>query len=528
MARTVLRNFLVLKVLFVAVSLMLLPEAGQAVPPPMAAGGETPFLFGCEWPVDGSPAVKSLFFETGCNFARLTGGGYGWALDRHRRALRELNAHGVKVLLQLGSHYPDARYFAFKDDYLVDQKGETGKEDRNAWAITYNGSAWPQYSYAGRTFRAELAKDFSAYLGGLKDRTNVSALLLHNEPGYHWLNDRLFDYNPQAVARFRDWLRRKHGTLAALNQRWGTQWASFDAVEPPRDLPPVSGMGAWLDWRRFNADLIQDFLHEQVSFAHRTLPGIPATTNLSGPLDNWYPVRLGDNYRDTSDFDIAGIDIYPTEWSSSLFPSYAMDMTRGAAQDRKVYVAECEVFDPTRFPHLSEEQRADMLRGLVWTFIGHGADGISLWSLSGQEGFRLTQGEFNARVAAVREIAHLAPMLHLGTFHKPVPRVAVCVDQDSFLFYGGREPNLDGGFHADQAARGFYAAAAAGQYPVDVVSASQIRQGLGKRYGALLLSLPVLMDAELAARLRAFVAGGGLLLTEAPFAERDRWGPAAS
>lgn len=204
-----------------ALSLVFLPlRAGHADPPP-AAGGEAPFLFGCEWPVDGPPNVKSLFWETGCNFARLTGGGYGWALDRHRRALQELNAHGVKVLLQLGSHYPSADYFSLKDSYLVDQKGETGKEDRNAWAITYSGSAWPQYSYASPTFRAELAKDFTAYLDGLKGHPNISALLLHNEPGYHWLNDRLFDYNPQAIARFRAWLRQQHGIIEDLNQRWG-------------------------------------------------------------------------------------------------------------------------------------------------------------------------------------------------------------------------------------------------------------------------------------------------------------------
>lgn len=518
------QRLLVFRALLVAVSLtFLLPRPGYAAPPP-PAGAEPPFLFGCEWPVDGSPAVKSLFYETGCNFARLTGGGYGWALDRHRRALQELNAHGIRVLLQLGSHYPDGHYLAFHDSYLVDQKGETGKEDRSAWAVTYNGSAWPQYSYASQTFRSELAKDFTAYLGGLKDQPNISALLLHNEPGYHWIADRVFDYNPQAVVRFHGWLRQRHGTLENLNHRWGSHWASFDAVEPPRDLPPVADMAAWLDWRRFQADLIQDFLHEQVAFAHRTLPGVPTTTNLSGPLDNWYPIRLGDNYRDTASVDIAGIDIYPTEWTTPIFPGYAMDMTRGAAQGRRIYVPECEVFDPTRFPGLSEEQRADMLRSLVWTFIGHGADGVLLWSLSGQEGFRLTGGEFNARVAATREIAHLAPMLHLGAFHKPAPRVAVCVDQDSFLFYGGREPKLDGGFHADQSARGLYNAVVAGQNQADVVSAAQIRQGGAKNYQALLLSLPVLMDAELAAQLRAFVARGGLLVAEAPFAERDRWG----
>lgn len=499
----------------------------QADPPAPTAtkpANTTPFLFGCDWPTGGSAAVKALFYETGCNFVRLTGGGYGWAAEGHRQALQELDAHGVQVLLQLGSHYPDSRFFTFKDSYFIDQKGETGKEDRNAWAITYNGSAWPQYSYASETFRQELTKDFTAYLGAIKDQKNVKALLLHNEPGYHWLEDRVFDYNPQAITRFKAWLLQQHGTVAKLNDRWGTKFASFEAVEPPRELPPVTQMAAWLDWRRFHADLIQDFLAAQIAFARRARPGIPVTTNLAGPMDNWYPIRLGDNYRFTQGFDIAGIDIYPAEWTNPIFAGYTMDMTRGAGQGCPIYVAECEVFDPTRFPNLSEQQRADMLRSQVWIFIGHGADGVLLWSLSGQEGFRLTLGEFNERVAATREIAHLTSMLQVNNFRKPQPRVAVCIDQDSYLFYGGREPKLEGASHVYLGDRGMYGAVVAGGYEADVVSAAQIRQGLGKRYQALVLSTPVLMDAELATKIRAFVAEGGLLVVETPFAERDRWG----
>lgn len=120
-------------------------HAASAAPPTNArdTAGVTPFLLGCDWPTGGSPAVKALFYETGCNFARLTGGGYGWALEAHRKALEELNGHGVRVLLQLGSHYPDSRFFAFKDSYLVDQKGETGTRAspwRRPWRARRTGS----------------------------------------------------------------------------------------------------------------------------------------------------------------------------------------------------------------------------------------------------------------------------------------------------------------------------------------------------------------------------------------------------
>ena len=109
----------------------------------LASAGEN-LLIGVSWPNDPSPSVSALLYETGFNYARITGGGYGWAVESHARLANELEAHGVKVLLQLGSHYPSADYFKFKDSWFVDHKGGSGVEDRNAWAISYSGQAWPQ------------------------------------------------------------------------------------------------------------------------------------------------------------------------------------------------------------------------------------------------------------------------------------------------------------------------------------------------------------------------------------------------
>ncbi len=46
---------------------------------------------------------------------------------------------------------------------------------------------------------------------------------------------RLVSYGPHMVAAFRDYLRGKYGTIAALNREWGTSYADFGAVEPPPD-----------------------------------------------------------------------------------------------------------------------------------------------------------------------------------------------------------------------------------------------------------------------------------------------------
>lgn len=500
-----------------ALSLCLL--GGGAVAQPAS-----PFLIGAEWKDDASQAVKDLFWETGCNFARVTGGGYAWAVDAHKHAMAELNEHGIRVLLQLGSHYPSADFFDFKDAYFVDQNGKSGVPSRKTWAVEYDDQTWPQYSYASERFRNELEKDFTAYFDALGPLKNVEALLLHNEPGYLWLEKRIFDYSASSIERFREWLPSQHATIADLNRRWGTAFESFEKVEPPREIPPVQNPAAWMDWRRFNVASIRDFLKWEREFAQRVRPGTAATTNLAGPIDDWFPIRLADNYGFSQEMDIASVDIYPgSEWSSRFMPGYTMDMTRGAASGKRIFVAECESYAAARFPKLNDDQRTERLASDLWSYIGHGANGILVWTLNGEEGFRLTDGEFNGRIGALRETAHVAKMLNLGDFRKPLRKVALVVDQNAPLLPEGLDPHARGSV-TYRTALGVYGALAQAHVEVDVVDVDMVRKGACDGYKALVLAQPAVMDAPLAQRLKALVEAGGLIVADTSVATCDRWG----
>jgi hypothetical protein len=62
--------------------------------------------------------------------------------------------------------------------------------------------------------------------------------LAHRVIGYNngceWWNISHHAYNPADVAAFREWLEQKHGTVAALNQIWGSSFESFNDVDAPR------------------------------------------------------------------------------------------------------------------------------------------------------------------------------------------------------------------------------------------------------------------------------------------------------
>src|SRR5690349_16642198 len=77
------------------------PDSGPAG----SAAPYEPLRIGCNWPYEPSDAEKALLYETGFNYARISGGGYSWSIPTNRARVDELDAHGIAVLLQLGSHY---------------------------------------------------------------------------------------------------------------------------------------------------------------------------------------------------------------------------------------------------------------------------------------------------------------------------------------------------------------------------------------------------------------------------------------
>ncbi|MBN8523916.1 MAG: beta-galactosidase [Planctomycetes bacterium] len=503
----------------------LLPLVAAIAVAASSAAAERDILFGADCEAGRPAAARELFFESGLNCVRLTGGGYAWAVPGHTRWAQELASRGVRSYLQLGSHYPSADYFPVLDAWMVDQNGRTGVEDRKSWAIRYDDSCWPQYSYAHAGFRTMLEKDFTAYLASFPPAASLAGVILHNEPGMHWNRTRIFDYGPASVAAFRAWLPGRHGDIATLNRRWKSAFAAFAAVVPPAQADPAAP-GAWMDWRRFQVHQIADFMDWESGFVRRIRPDLSRTTNLDGPINNWYGIRCADVEAYSRAMDVVGMDIYPTPWTDRAFVPYAMDQLQGVAQGRPAHVLECEVFG-ARSGHwkaIGEEGRADLLRSQVWTMYGHGADAVLLWGFSRVDDFTVTDGEWNPRVLACRDIAHQQRMINLGRFTRPPPAVAICLDPDAYLRASARDGGrLDGGSALDREFHGMHAALSAAGIACDVIQAAQLPASAA-RYRALILPDAAIADQDLADRLRAYVTGGGTVIASEPFAAVDRWG----
>lgn len=118
---------------------------------------------------------------------------------------------------------------------------------------------------------------------------------LDNEPShYGWTED----YSEAAHKRFHQWLKEKYKNIETLNKEWGTVFWSqvynnFEQVAIPNEArSPIDFINphAMLDWKRFNADEVADFLKFQTDILREYTTNQWITTNyMAGymPVDPW-------------------------------------------------------------------------------------------------------------------------------------------------------------------------------------------------------------------------------------------------
>ena len=134
---------------------------------------------------------------------------------------------------------------------------------------------------------------------------------------------------------FREWLKKKYGTLEELNHAW---WNSFwshtvtdwDQINPPSQRGEVGVHGLNLDWMRFTTDRTIDFIETEKEPLKAVTPDIPITTNMMGTFDGLNYPKIAkvldlvswDNYPwwkgDDRDGDLASVIAFAHDQNRSM------------------------------------------------------------------------------------------------------------------------------------------------------------------------------------------------------------------
>ena len=280
------------------------------------------FVGTCYQPVDRTPdQIKrdiALMKEAGFNVVRM--GDLSWdyfepadgkfTFAEFDRILDAMQANGIKVIVDIpGTPAPLWLHKKYPGVNLVNAQG----------AVVYPAERYmldisdPDY----RRHAVRLAERLMQRYG---KHPAVLAIGFDNEIGNTFIS-----YSKADRTRFIAWLKRRYGTLDALNHAWATQrWSrrlsSWDEVE----LPYADGPGPAernLDLRRFWSDNTVDVLKDLEAVRAKYAPDKPAISNLwdSAPRKGFDYLST---YREYAHYGAMGF--YPGEPVSAGFEALMM------------------------------------------------------------------------------------------------------------------------------------------------------------------------------------------------------------
>ena len=198
-------------------------------------------------------------------------------------------------------------------------------------------------------------------------------------------------YCPNCQAKFRLWLKRRYGSVEALNERWHTAfWGrtvySFEEVFLPTELnddyrfnPAVQ-----LDYMRFLTDSTVECFSVERDVLKAYNPEIPVLTNISGFI------KKLDQFTFAKAQDMVGWDNYPSPQDPPRFTAMKHDIMRGLKGGQSFALMEQSPNQQNWQPY-NRLKRPGEVRLLSYQALARGADTCLFFqmrqSVAGQEKF---------------------------------------------------------------------------------------------------------------------------------------------
>ena len=432
--------------------------------------------------------------------------------------------------------YPDC-HFVYSDGRRHNQPTQ--------YTIPMDGKPGPCWDHPGvreaaTRFIGELARTLGQY-------QNIWAWNTFQEIGF-WPNTagKLgFCYCPHTLARFREWLQEKYGTLEALNAAWQINYTHWDEVEPPRREEPLA---PFIDWRYFMDDV---YLARQLAFKTKALrendpfqrPVFShADTPRVGSGAEWRWARVGDFFGTSNypkwnnghpwDDPVVSEDgaLLNEIWEEMML---CTDLARGNnGRDRALWGAEFQGGPISTSLHFGRKPTPNDLRVWVLSGLACGMTGISFWNHRVERfwkegnGFGLLDplGDSSERMEVASRIGK-AIQAHGEFFSQAQPpraQVALLVNEDTYHFF--QACNDDVIHHYRYNMRGWYARLWRMGIAVDFLDAEEVAASELAHYQAAILTMPLSLDGDYFAHLAAFVMAGGTLIAEACPGRWDKYG----
>ena len=338
-----------------------------------------------QWPRHVWDEDVALMREAGVNLVSV--GIFSWALLEPREGeydfgwlddvLDLLHRNGIAVDLGTPTAAPPAWFYdAYPRARVVTRDGVAlGPGSRGMVSPSS-----PEYRAAAVRIAGELARRYAQHPA-------VVLWHVHNEYGAPVGED----FSPAAVAAFRVWLRKRYGSLEALNDAWGTafwgqRYGSWEHVGAPAATASTPNPAQRLDFARFTDHQLRACFCAERDAIREHAPQ-PVTTNFMAH-QSWNT----DLWRWAQEVDVVSDDHYL--WSpdpdAHVGLAIAADLTRSVARGKPWMLMEHSTSGVNWQGHNIAKRPGEMHRNAL-THLGRGADAIMFFqwraSRSGAEKF---------------------------------------------------------------------------------------------------------------------------------------------
>lgn len=370
---------------------------------------------------------------------------------------------------------------------------------------------WRPTSPIMRHYALELSRAMAEHY---KDNPYVVAWHVSNEYGCH----NLYDYSDDAQEAFRVWCKHKYGTIEHVNDAWGTNFWSqrmtdFDQIILPRFIGEgnFTNPGKLLDFKRFSSDALKDFYIAERDALAQITPDIPLTTNfmvsafgVDIDYDNW-----------SSEVDFLSNDHYFTPGEAMLDEmAYSASLCDGFARKHPWWLMEHSTAAVNWRPINYRKQPGQLERDAM-VHVAMGADAVCYFqwrqSKAGAEKYHSAMvghaGEHSQNFKDVCKLgADLQTLADAGVLGTTLQRarMAVLFDRQSQFASEHTATPTQQVRHAYEPVQWFRALLDLG------ITADMVPPTLEwEEYEAVVVPSMMMIDQEMADRLRAYVKAGG-------------------
>ncbi|WP_283136513.1 beta-galactosidase [Rhizohabitans arisaemae] len=338
------------------------------------------------------------------------------------------------------------------------------------------------------------------------------------------------------VARFREWLDKRHGGLDGLNAAWHRRYRTWQDVQPSklptRTYSDTMAFGAFLTDRAaedlvFRRDAVRAGDPARPVVAHTAFPSAYCT----GEFFEYEPaLARGNDFHLADQVDGFGSSYFPA-WIHTAPIDFAarLEATRSAVGGKQLWISELQGGAAGHGLQAMNPVPGRTQARWVWNGVARGAKGISFWcwrdEVFGREsaGFGIVgeDGHRDERLAELRRTADLfaAHGDLLDAYRPAQAAVGIVLEPGTYhldwasTLGAGLTASASDPFQAGHSVQGYLRALERLQIPYDVVDPEHATDLSAYRF--LVLPWPLLVDPAFGARVADWVRGGGTLLVEA-------------